>query len=208
MPSLLRYSSHLAPTNSLSARRHSILSDPNNLMKRSIKSFRSLVDEFPNFGIIWKRIGKATPLYTMPRVRILMFFDPNFQLVLSKASLYGGLWGSRENTNRAIMSESSEYSDINLCILRSDESTLTLVSKPQASFSKQTVCTLHNALINKPKNFIRAKFILSPKNSFNVSDKIVTLFSALVFIVSFRIGGTILTNRISRFYPNKRTYCY
>ena len=130
----------------------------------------------------------------MPRVRILMFFDPNFQLVLSKANLYGGSCGSRENTKPAIMSESSEYSDINLCILRSDESTLTLVSKLHASFSKQTVCTLHNALINKPKNFIRARFILSSKNSFNVSDKIVTLFSALVFIVGYSIGNTIPTN--------------
>jgi len=72
---------------------------------------------------------KATPLYTMSSVRILMFFAPNFQFVLSKTSLYGGLWGSREHTNRAIKSESSEYSDINLCILRSDESALTFVSK-------------------------------------------------------------------------------
>jgi len=48
-----------------------------------------------------------------------------------------------------------------------------------------------NALINKPKNFIRAKFILSPKNSFNVSDKTVTLFSTLIFIVGNGIGSTI-----------------
>ena len=144
----------------------------------------------------------------MPSVRILMFFDPNFQLVLSKASLYGGLCGSRENTNRAIRSESSEYSDINLCILRNDDSALTLESNPQASFSKQTVCTLHNALINKPKNFIRAKFILSPKNSFNVSDKTVTLFSTLIFIVRKCICCTFLTYCLSRFYTNKRTCIY
>jgi hypothetical protein len=117
MLSLLRYSSQLAHTNSLSARKHSILSDPKRLMKRYIKSFHTLVEEFPNFGIIWKRRGKTTPLYTIPRVRILMPFDPNFQLILSKISLNCGLCGNRENTNRAIMSESSEYSDINLCIL-------------------------------------------------------------------------------------------
>jgi hypothetical protein len=35
---------------------------------------------------------------------------------------------------------------------------------------------------------------LSPKNSFNVSDKIVTLFSTLVFIVGYSIGNTIPTN--------------
>jgi len=46
-----------------------------------------------------------------------------------------------------------------------------------------SIPTLHNALINKPKNFIRPRFILSPKDSFNVSDKIITLFSTLVFIV-------------------------
>ena len=192
MLNLLRYSSHLSPTNALSANRHSILRDPKSLMNRSIKFIRSQVAEFPNFGIIWKRTGKATPLYTMPSVRILMFFVPNFQFVLSKTSLYGGFWGSRENTNLATRSESSEYSDINLCILRSDESAFALESKPQASFSKQTVCTLHNELINKPKNFIRAKFILSPKNSFNVSDKTVTLLSTLVSIVRNSIGNTIL----------------
>lgn len=81
-----------------------------------------------------------------------MFFVPNFQFVLSSTSLYGGLCGSRENTNRAIRSESNVYSDINLWILRKDESAFASESKPQASFSKQTVCTLHNALINKPKN--------------------------------------------------------
>src|SRR4030065_1829790 len=193
MDSLLRYSSHLSPTNSLSASRHSILSEPNSLTKRSIKSIRSCMLELPNFGIIWNSIGKATPLYTMPIVRMLMFFIPNFQFVLSKTSLYGGSWGNRANINLATKSESSEYSDINLCILRNDDSALTLESNPQASFSKQTVCTLHNALINKPKNFIRAKFILSPKNSFNVSDKIVTLFSTLIFIVGKCIGGTFPT---------------
>lgn len=193
MFSLLRYSSHLSPTNSLSASRHSILSDPKSLTKRSIKSILSCIQELPNFGIIWNRIGKATPLYTMPRVRMLMFFVPNFQFVLSKTSLYGGLCGSRANINLATRSESSEYSDINLCILRNDDSVLTLESNPQASFSKQTVCTLHNALINKPKNFIRARFILFPKNSFNVSDNNVTLFSTLIFIVGNCIGTTIPT---------------
>ena len=193
MFSLLRYSSHLSPTNSMSARRHAILSDLKSLTKRSIKSIRSCIQELPNFGIIWNRIGKATPLYTMPRVRMLMFFVPNFQFVLSKTSLYGGSCGSRANINLATRSESSEYSDMNRCILRNDDSALTPESNPQASFSKQTVCTLHNALINKPKNFIRAKFILSPKNSLNVSDKTVTLFSTLIFIVGNGIASTIPT---------------
>ena len=193
MFSWLRYSSHLSPTNSRSANRHSILPDPKSRIKRSIKSIRSCIQELPNFGIIWNSIGKATPLYTMPRVSMLMFFVPNFQLVLSKTSLYGGSWGSKANINLATRSESSGYSAINRCILLSDDSTLTLESNQQASFSKQTVCTLHNALINKPKNFIRAKFILSPKNSFNVSDKTVTLFSTLIFIVGNGIGNTIPT---------------
>ena len=146
MDSRLRYSSHLSPTNSLSASRHSILSDPNSLTKRSIKFIRSCILELPNFGIIWKRIGKAIPLYTMPRVRMLMFFVPNFQFVLSKTSLYCGSCSSRENINLATRSESSEYSDINLCILRNDDSAFALESKPQASFSKQTVCTLKKSM--------------------------------------------------------------
>jgi len=114
---------------------------------------------------------------------MLLFFVPNFQFVLSKTSLDGGSCDSRENTNLETKSDSSEYSDINLCILRSDHSVLTLWPNPQASFSKQTICTLHNTLINKPKNFILARFVLSPKNSLNVSDKTVTLFSSLIFIV-------------------------
>ena len=183
MPSLLRYSSHLSPINSLSASRHSILPTPNSLIKRSIKSIRSCIEEFPNFGIIRNSIGNATPLYTIPRVRMLISFVPNFQFVLSSASLNGGLWGSKAKINLATRSESSEYSEMNLCILRSDDSALASESNPQASFSKQTVCTLHKELINKPKNLIRARFILSPKNSFNVSDNIVTLFSTLVVIV-------------------------
>ena len=67
-------------------------------------------------------------------------------------------------------------------ILRKDESTLASESKPVASFSKQTVCTLHKALINKPKNFILAKFIRSPKNSANVRDKTLILLLSLVFM--------------------------
>ncbi|MGB4291451.1 MAG: hypothetical protein WBJ37_01030 [Bacteroidales bacterium] len=126
----------------------------------------------------------------MPGVSILMSFVPNFQFVLSRTSLYGGLWGSRAKINLAIRSESRVYSEINLCMLRSDDSAVALESKLQASFSKQTDCTLHNALINEPENFIRAKFILFPKNFFNVSDITVTLFSTLVFIVGNSIGLT------------------
>jgi len=74
----------------------------------------------------------------MPEVSMLMSFVPNFQFVLSKTSLYGGLRGNRAKINLAIRSKSRVYSDINLCILRSDDSALASVSKPQASFSKQT----------------------------------------------------------------------
>ena len=193
MCSLLRYSSHFSPTNSLSAKRHSILPVPNKPIKRFIRSILSWIEELPNFGIKWNRIGKATPLYTIPRVRMFMSFVPNFQFVLSKTSLYGGSCGRRANINLATRSESRVYSNINRCILHSDDSALASESKPQASFSKHTVCTLHNALINKPKNLIRARFILSPKNSVNVSDIIVTLFSALIFIVGNSIGDTIPT---------------
>ena len=129
----------------------------------------------------------------MPRVRMLMFFAPSFQLVLSNASRYGGSCGSSANRNLAIRSRSSEYSDINRCILRSDDSVLTSLSKPQAIFSKQTVWTLHNALINKLKNLMRARFILSPKYSFKVSVITVTLLSALMFIVGIGIDSAIPT---------------
>jgi hypothetical protein len=117
-----------------------------------------------------------------------MFFVQNFPFVLSKTSLNGGSWSSRVNINLATRSESSEYSKINLYILLNDDSVLTLESNPQACFSKQKACTLHNAQTNKAMNFIRAKFILSPKNSFNVSYKTVTLFSTLIFIVANCIG--------------------
>ena len=128
--------------------------------------------------------------------------------VRSNASLYGGSCGNRAKINLATRSVSSENSDMNLCILRSDDSALASHSKLHASFSKQTVCTLHNALINKPKNLIRARFILSPKNSFSVSDKTVTLLLALIFIVGNGIGSTIPTYCISRFYPNNKTCFY
>jgi len=42
---------------------------------------------------------------------------------------------------------------------------------------------LHKALINKPKNFIRAKFFRLPKNLANVSDKMLILFLSLMLMV-------------------------
>lgn len=71
----------------------------------------------------------------------------------------------------------------NRWILRRDESVFTSESKQQASFSNLTVWTLHKALINKPKNLIRARFILLSNASARISDKIVLLFLALIFIV-------------------------
>jgi adenine-specific DNA glycosylase len=41
--------------------------------------------------------------------------------------------GSKANINLATKFESREYSDINLCILRNEDSALALESKPQAS---------------------------------------------------------------------------
>lgn len=192
MFSLLRYSSHLSPMNSLSARRHWILPTLNSLIKESIKSIRSCIEEFPNFGIICNKIGNATPLYTISRVRMLISYVPTFQYVLFNPSLNEGLRRSKAKINLATCSESSEWSDMNRCILRSDNSAFTSESKPQASFSIKTICTLHNALINKQKNFIRVKFILFPRNYFYVSDKIVILLSNLVSIVRNSIGNTIL----------------
>ena len=118
----------------------------------------------------------------MARTRILMSEIPNFQLVLSNTRRYGGACGNKAITNRAIRSVSSRYTAIKRCILRKEEPTLTSESKPAASFSKQTVWTLHRAQINKPKNLIRAKFILSPNTCDNVENKMVFLFSALVFM--------------------------
>ena len=130
----------------------------------------------------------------MARTRILMSVVPNFQLVLSNARRYGGLCGNKANTKRAIRSVSSRYSAMNRCILRNEESTLTLESKPAASFSKQTVWTLHKAQINKPKNFIRAKFILSPNICDNVENKMVFLFSALMSMYLWVIASHFTHN--------------
>jgi hypothetical protein len=41
---------------------------------------------------------------------------------------------------------------------------------------------LQRAQINKPKNLIRAKFMLSPKIDDNVANKILFLLSVLVFV--------------------------
>ena len=68
-----------------------------------------------------------------------MFFDPNFQLVLSKAKRYGGSSGKREKINRATKSVSKVYFAINLWILRREDPVLALPSKAVASFSKPTV---------------------------------------------------------------------
>ena len=103
-------------------------------------------------------------------------------------------------------------------ILRSDESTFTSFSKLQANFSKQTVWTLQRAIINKPKNFIRATFILSPKISDKVESKILFLLSILVFMylgaipgsISFKILNiSILNHFISySYYQVINTYCW
>lgn len=68
-----------------------------------------------------------------------MFFDPNFQLVLSKAKRYGGLSGKSRKINRATKSVSKAYFAINLWILRREDSVFTLPSKAIANFSKPTV---------------------------------------------------------------------
>jgi hypothetical protein len=52
---------------------------------------------------------------------------------------------------------------------------------------------LHSAQINKPKNLIRAKFILSPKIDDNVANKILFLLSALVFKHLVDMCGNIST---------------
>ena len=143
MFSLLRYSSHLSPINSLSVSRHSIPDDPNSLIKPSIRFIRSCIEEFPKVGIRCKRTVKATPLYTIASVRMLMFFVPNFHFVLSRTNLYGGSCGKRANINLKIRSESREYSNINLCILHRDDSVFTSESSPQAILSKQVAEELY-----------------------------------------------------------------
>lgn len=208
MFSLLLDSCHLSPTNSLSDSRYSILLDSKIQTKRSIKSILSYIQELPNFDIKKERTGKVTPLYTIPRVRMFVFFVPNFLFVLSRTTLYGGSGGRSTNINFATRSESSEYYATNLYILRKKDPVLTLDSKPQANFSKQTVCSLHNALINKTKNLIRTKFILLLKNSFNVSDNTATLFSTLASIFRNSIGNTILIYIISMFYGMKLNHIY
>jgi hypothetical protein len=60
---------------------------------------------------------------------------------------------------------SSMYSEMKRWILQSEDSTFASFSKAVVRFSKQTVCTLQSTQINKLRNFIRAKFILSPKIS-------------------------------------------
>ena len=95
-------------------------------------------------------------------------------------------------------------------ILRSDESTFTSFSKLQANFSKQTVWTLQRAIINKPKNFIRATFIFSPKISDKVESKIVFLLSILVFMylgaIPASISFKILNISISNHFVNISCY--
>jgi len=49
--------------------------------------------------------------------------------------------------------------------------------------SEHTGCTLHNALINKPKIYLSNVHFV-PGEPFNISDKAIILFSTLIFIVS------------------------
>jgi hypothetical protein len=107
---------------------------PNKRMKWSINSILTQLQELPNIVIIRNNNGNATPLEMIVRTKTLTFFDPNFQLVLSSTNLYGGLYGNVENINRAIRYVSKTISDINGCILNSDESILTSESKLPASF--------------------------------------------------------------------------
>jgi len=53
----------------------------------------SCMEEFPNLGITRNRTGKATLLYVMARVRMLMFLVPNSYFVQSYATLNCGLSG-------------------------------------------------------------------------------------------------------------------
>ena len=58
-----------------------------------------------------------------------------------------------------------------------DDPAFASVSKAVASFSKQTVCNLHKAQINKPKNFIRARFIFPARISCKAEINWVLLHS-------------------------------
>ncbi|OFX17353.1 MAG: hypothetical protein A2033_16730 [Bacteroidetes bacterium GWA2_31_9] len=131
-------------------------------------------------------IGNATPSDTIARTRILISTVPNFQFVLSIARRYGGSWGSNENISFDMMSVSNTYSAIKRWIRLKEESTLASVSKLADNFSKHTVWTLHKAHINKPKNFIRAKFNLFPKFFDKIKFKLLFLLLNLVFIFIIR----------------------
>ena len=87
-----------------------------------------------------------------------MFCCPNFQLVRSMATLYGGLYGNKLNISLATKSVSRRYLAMNRCILRREELVSALLSNAEANFSKHTVCTLQSALIINTKNFVRARF--------------------------------------------------
>jgi len=60
------------------------------------------------------------------------------------------------------------------------ESTLALPSNPCAILLKQTVCTLHYAMMNETKNFTLALF--QPKRAWNMLTNSVLLIETLVFI--------------------------
>jgi hypothetical protein len=112
-------------------------------------------------------------LLSMPKLRD--------QFVRSMARRYGGLCGKILNISLLIKSVSKRYFDIKRCILRREELVSAPLSNAEASFSKQTVCTLQSALIIKTKNFTRARF--QPDCSWKMETNSLLLDSTLGVIV-------------------------
>ena len=113
-------------------------------------------------------------------IKILIFALPYFQLVRSKHRRYGGFSGNKLNINFEIIFVSTMKLAKNLWMRRSFDSTIALPSNPWASLLKQTVCTLHNAMMKETKNFTLALF--HPNRDWKMSTNSLLLIEALFVI--------------------------
>ncbi len=145
--------------NSRSPKRHFIFSAPNVLVKRSIKSMRSTIFEFPRQEKVIQKIGKAHPRCTMPSAKGLIFSFPDFQSVRSMdKSCFSLQIGRNRTTSQAISSmEKSDFAK-KRCKRLYFESFLALPGIATAIQVRLTVRTLSSATMKQDNKSALALF--------------------------------------------------
>jgi len=159
MPFSSRKENHQPPMNSRSPNRHFILSALKILIKRSIKLMRSIMLERPRFENVTHIIRKATPEWTIPSAKGLIFSFPDFQFVRSiDKSHFLSRTGRNRTISQAMPSIEKTDPAKKRCWRLYFESVLALPGIAAAISVRQTVRTFNNAIMKQDSRAALALF--------------------------------------------------